>query len=73
MEFKSGIFSSYKNYEQMLATYFVKSTLVTMRKFDKLHEDLQFDLQDEMNKLLNKIYKGNTRDIAQELKLPEQI
>ena len=73
MEFKSSSFSSYKNHDQMFAVYFVKSTLVTLRKFYKLHEDLQFDLKEEMNKLLSKIYKANTKEVAYDLGLPEQI
>ena len=73
MQFKSGIFSSYKNYEQLFTTYFIKSTLVTLRKFDKLHDDLQFDLRDELNKLLFKIYKGNMAATAEELDLPREI
>ena len=57
----------------MFAIYFVKSTLVTLRKFYKLHEDLQFDLKEEMNKLLSKIYKASTKEVAYDLGLPEQI
>ena len=70
--FKSGIFS-YKNYEVLFATYFVKATLVTLRKFYKLHEDLQYDLKDEMNKLLHKIYNNDMANVANSLALPEQI
>lgn len=73
IKFKSGLFSSYKNHEQLLGTYFVKSTLITLRKFEKLHEDLQFDLKDEMNKLLKKIYEANMANIATELQLPKEI
>lgn len=73
MEFKSNIFSSYKNHEQIFASYFVKSTQVTLRKFYKLHPDLQFDLQADMSELLNKIHKGKTKDVANELGLPEQL
>lgn len=69
--FKSGIFSSFKNYEQLFANYFLKSTLVTLRKFDKLHEDLQFDLKEEVNELLSKIYKSNMATQARELGLPK--
>jgi hypothetical protein len=72
-DFKSGIFSSFKNYEQLFASYFVKSTLITLRKFDKLHEDLQFDLKDEVNKLLKKIYTGNMATTAKELNLPTAL
>lgn len=73
VNFKSKMFSSYKNYEQLFAMYFVKSTLVTFRKFEKLHEDLQFDLKEEFNKLLKKIYSGYMAAIAHDLHLPEKI
>ena len=73
IEFKSNIFSSHKSYEQIFATYFVKSTQVTLRKFYKLHPDLQFDLQADMIELLNKIHKGKTKDIASDLGLSQQI
>jgi hypothetical protein len=73
VQFKSEIYSSSKNYDDLFATYFVKSTLVTLRKFDKLHEDLQFDLREEMNKLIAKIYKGYMASKAVELGLPKEI
>ncbi|TKC04779.1 hypothetical protein FA048_19045 [Pedobacter polaris] len=72
-KFKSGVFSAYKNYEQLFGTYFVKATLITLRKFYKLHEDLQYDLKDDMNKLLAKIYTENMAGVANNLGLPEQI
>ncbi len=73
IKFKSGIFSSYKNYENLFAIYFIKSILVTFRKFEKLHEDLQFDLKEDLNKLLTKIYNGEMAQTAKELGLPENI
>lgn len=72
-QFKSNSFSSSKNYEQLFASYFVKSTLITLRKIDKLHEDLQFDLKEEIDKLLTKIYNGNMAAIAHDLDLPKHI
>ncbi|MDQ7947710.1 MAG: hypothetical protein REI78_10535 [Pedobacter sp.] len=71
--FKSGLFSSYKNYEHLFWTYFIKSTLVTLRKFYKLHEDLQFDLRAGMNKLLLKIEQGDKMGMAREMGLPQEI
>ena len=73
IDFKTSTFSSYKKHGQMFVIYFIKSTLITLRKFYKLHEDLQFDLQDEMNKLLSKIYKGSAKEIAYDLGLPKKI
>ncbi len=71
--FKTGFFSSYKNHEQVLANYFVKYVLMTIRKFKALHEDLQYDLKDEMNEILAKIYQGNMATVAKQLDLPEQV
>jgi hypothetical protein len=72
-EFKSKLFPSFKNYEELFGNYFIKSTLVTIKKFEKLHEDLQFDLQADLNSLLDKIYNGNMAAIAQDLGLPKQV
>lgn len=72
-QFKGRIFSSSKDHEQVFATYFIKSTLVTLRKFDKLHEDFQFDLKEGLDNLLTKIYKGKMANVANDLGLPEQL
>ncbi len=72
-EFKSRIFSSFKNYEQLFGVFFVKSVLSTLKKFEKLHEDLQFDLKEDLNKLLSKSFNKSTASIALELGLPKQI
>ncbi|MES2447768.1 MAG: hypothetical protein V4546_11345 [Bacteroidota bacterium] len=73
LKVKFGTYSSYKNYTELFNVYFVKSVLVTLRKFYKLHEDLQFDLKDEMNKLLSKIADSNMASIAGDLNLPRQL
>jgi len=72
-EFRSGIFSSFKNYEQLFATYYVKYTLVTLRKFYKLHEDLQYDLKEDFNLLLSKAAEGILAATAKDLALPKEI
>lgn len=72
-EFKSRIISSFKNYDQLFAVFFVKSVISTLKKFEKLHEDLQFDLKEDLNKLLSKAYKKSTADIALTLGLPKQL
>lgn len=73
LKVKFSAYSSYKNYTELFNVYFVKSVLVTLRKFYKLHEDLQFDLRDEINKLLSKISNSNMSEIANDLKLPAQL
>ena len=72
-EFKSKIFSSYKNYDQLFTVFFIKSVLATLKKFEKLHEDLQFDLREDLNKLLSNIYHKNMAAIALDLGLPKQV
>ncbi|MEJ5994594.1 hypothetical protein WG904_09230 [Pedobacter sp. Du54] len=71
-EFKSRVFSSFKNYEHLFAIFFVKSVLVTLKKFEKLHVDLQFDLKEDLNKLLSKTFNKNMAAIANDLGLPKQ-
>jgi len=73
IEFKTRIFSSFKNYEQLFAVFFVKSVLATLKKFEKLHEDLQFDLSENLNQLLTKAYHKSMANIALELGLPKQV
>lgn len=70
---KTAVHSSFKNYEQLFTVFFVKSTLTTLKKFEKLHEDLQFDLRDDLNKLLNKTHSKSMAAIASDLGLPKQI
>ncbi len=72
IEFKGRNFSSYKNYEQLFAI-FVKSVAATLKKFEKLHEDLQFDLREDLNKLLTKIFNKSMAPIALDLGLPKQL
>ena len=69
---KTRSFSLAKNYDQLLAAFFVKSIIATLKKFDKLHEDLQFDLREDINKLLTKTFI-TIPNMAAELELPKQI
>lgn len=71
--FKPRFFSSFKNYEQLFAVFYVKSILATLKKFEKLHEDLQFDLHEDLNKLLSKTFNKSMAPIALELGLPKQL
>jgi hypothetical protein len=69
---KTRSFSLAKNYDQLLAVFFVKSIIATLKKFDKLHEDLQFDLREDINKLLTQTFTA-IPNMAAELELPKQI
>lgn len=73
MKFRFKVYSLTKNHEQLLANYVVKAILVVLRKFEKLHEDLKFDLKEEMNSLLAKVYDSYIEKTAVSLNLPKQI
>jgi len=73
MKFKYKVYSLSKNHEQLLANYMVKAILILLRKFNKLHEDLQFDLKEEINTLLSKVHESDMRRTAIDLGLPKTI
>lgn len=72
-KFKPTYSYSNRNYEDVFDLYFVKSIKSTLQKFNRLHEDLQYDLKDELNQLLLQTYTGSTSDLAEELDLPREI
>lgn len=71
--FNESIFSPLHKFNEKLWIYFVKSAISVLNKYNKLHEDLQFDLKDSLNEVLNKIYKHKTAAVAQELGLPKEL
>jgi len=73
IEFNEGIFSSLYKFNEKLNVYFVKTAVSILNKYNKMHEDLQFDLKASLNALLSKIYKYKTAAAARELGLPEEI
>lgn len=73
MTFRYKVYSLSKNHEQLLANYVVKSILILLRKFEKLHEDLQFDLKEELNNLLAKVYESYMAKTALGLGLPKRF
>ena len=73
IDFKESVFSPLHKFNEKLSVYFVKSTVSALNKYNKLHEDLQFDLKDSLNAVLNKIYQNKTSAVAQELALPKEL
>lgn len=73
VQLKEGMLSPFNKFRERLQIYFVKTALALTKKYSKLHEDLQYDLREGVNKVLNKIYKSNMGGIASELGLPEQM
>lgn len=73
LDFNESVFSALYKFNEKLMVYFAKSVSAVFNKYQKLHEDLQFDLQPSMEKVLNKVYHHKTAIMARELKLPESI
>lgn len=73
VDFNEGIFSSLYKFNEKLFVYFVKSAVSVLNKYKKLHEDLQYDLKEDFNAVLTKIYHYKTAAIAQELGLPKEL
>lgn len=73
MKFRYKVYSLTRNHEQLLANYVVKSIIMLLRKFGKLHEDLQFDLKEAVNELLAKVYDSYIEKTASSLGLPKQL
>jgi hypothetical protein len=65
--------NSYKDYHELFNVYVVKTTLQTLKKFYKLHPDLQFDLKENFETLLAKIYNSDMAELALALNLPKEI
>lgn len=57
----------------LLVNFVIKSTLTTLKKIEKLHADLQYDLQEGMNRLLYKIYHTKMATEAKAAGLPQEI
>ena len=71
--FNEGLFSPLAKFNERLKTYFLRTSLALYKKYVKLHEDLQYDLKDEFNRLLEKIAANKLLKEALELGLPEKI
>lgn len=72
LSYRKSIFG-YRDYMFLFTSYFIKTTEVTINKFNKLHEDLQFDLSENLNELLHKIYSSKFAAAAEAANLPQKI
>lgn len=68
-----SVHATLSKYNDRMVLYFLRTTLSVYKKFLKLHEDLQFDLQDALNKLLKKAYTPRFEETAEALGLPESL
>ncbi|HMI05255.1 MAG TPA: hypothetical protein VK541_22395 [Pedobacter sp.] len=71
--FKESLFSPLHKFNEKLMVYFVKSTQGVLNKYYRMHEDLQFDLKEQLNDVLNKIYTNKSEAVARELGLPKEL
>ena len=71
--YKESVFSALSKFNDKLMVYFVKTTQSVWKKYQKLHEDLQFDLKDQLNPLLVKVHQGKLAKAAEELQIPIEI
>lgn len=71
--YNEGVFSPMAKFNERLKTYFLRTTLALYKKYQKLHEDLQYDLKDEFNALLNKLSQHQLVKAAREVGLPEEL
>jgi hypothetical protein len=70
---KDGHYAAYSKFDERLVIYFIRTTLAAYKKYLKLHEDLQFDLQTDLNTLLRKAYSPKLAYTAEAMGLPEQV
>jgi hypothetical protein len=73
IDFKDGVFSPMYKFNEKLFIYYVKAVIALMNKFKKLHEDIQFDMKDQINSILEKIYTHKTASVATELGVPKEL
>jgi hypothetical protein len=69
----ASVHATLSKYNDRMVLYFLRTTLSVYKKYLKLHEDLQFDLQDNLNKLLKKAYTSRFAETAEALGLPESL
>jgi len=72
LTYRKSVFG-YRDFMILFTTFYIKTTAVTINKFKKLHEDLQFDLSENLNNLLSKIYSSNLAASAEASDLPREI
>ena len=71
-DYRKSIFG-YRDYMILFSTFYLKTVAVTINKYKKLHEDLQFDLSENLNNLLDKIYSSKLASSAEASNLPKEI
>jgi len=71
--YNESVFSPLAKFNERLKTYFLRTTLALYKKYQKLHEDLQYDLKDKFNAILEKLHQHQLSKAAHEVGLPEEV
>lgn len=71
--YNESVFSPLAKFNERLKTYFLRTTLALYKKYQKLHEDFQYDLKDQFNTLLEKLQSNQLTQAAREVGLPEEL
>jgi hypothetical protein len=71
--YNESVLSPMAKFNDRLKTYFLRTTLALYKKYQKLHEDLQYDLKEEFNQVLQKLEKYDLTKAASELGLPKEL
>ena len=71
-DYRKSIFG-YRDYMILFSSFYIKTVAVTINKYKKLHEDLQFDLSESLNNLLDKIYSSKLAAAAEASNLPKEL
>lgn len=71
--YNESVLSPLAKFNERLKTYFLRTTLSLYKKYQKLHEDLQYDLKEEFNVILQKLEKHDLTKAASEMGLPEEL
>jgi len=71
--YNEGVFSPLAKYNERLKNYYLRTTLALYKKYQKLHEDIQYDFKDDFNVLLEKLKQHELLRAAKEIGLPEEL
>lgn len=71
--YNEGVFSPMAKFGERLKTYFLRTALALYKKYQKLHEDFQYDLGGQFTELLEKLKEQELTRAAAEIGLPAEL
>ncbi len=72
-EIGSGLLKEVTRKNEKLSRYLAARVKYIIQKYDKLHEDHQFDLKDKLNQVLSCINNSSAELFARELLVPKEV